>query len=137
MRIVGNEKLGGFKSQPMPLAICPGRHIWENHRDQEYLVFVDESFYRFFGFDAPDGNFCHAAVGVPITKYARLQRLLAPLLQTYEHQSRTVLGEIPGELKFSILKRLPPQYRAKFVRTLVRDLIETGGFVAGFFSSPR
>lgn len=121
----------------MPLEICPGRPIWERHRNQEYLVFVDESFYRFFGFDATDGNFCHAAVGVPVHKYGRLQRLLVPLLQSYGREAKIVLGETPDELKFSMLKRLSSQYHAKFVRTLVRALIETGGFVAGFYSSTR
>lgn len=137
MRLVGNPNLGRLRWKPMPLAICPGRRIWERFNDQEYLVFVDESFYRFFGFDAPEGNFCHAAVGVPVNNYARLQRLLAPLLQDYNSQVQRILGEAAGEVKYSTLRRLPIPYQAKFTRTLVGKLKETGGFVAGFYSSTR
>jgi hypothetical protein len=123
--------------KPMPLAICPGRRIWDRFSNQAYLVFVDESFYRFFGFDTPEGNFCHAAVGVPVNNYARLQRLLAPLLQEYNGQVQRVLGEAAEEVKYSTLRKLPMQYQAKFTRTLVSKLKETGGFVAGFYSSTR
>jgi len=137
MRLVGNPNLGRLRWKPMPLAICPGRRIWERFSNQEYLVFVDESFYRFFGFDAPEGNFCHAAVGVPVNNYARLQRLLAPIIQDYNGEVQRVLGEAAGEVKYSTLRKLPIPYRAKFTRTLVSKLKDTGGFVAGFYSSTR
>jgi hypothetical protein len=137
MRLVGNPRLGRLRLKPMPLAICRGRRIWEKFSNQEYLVFVDESFYRFFGFDTPEGNFCHAAVGVPVNNYARLQRLLAPLVQDYNREVQGVLGQGGGEIKYSTLRRLPAPFQAKFVRTLVNQLKDTGGFVAGFYSSTR
>ena len=137
MRLVGNPRIGRLRWKPMPLAVCPGRSIWERFRHQEYLVFVDESFYRFFGFDTPEGNFCHAAVGVPVNNYLRLQRLLAPLLQDYSRQVQRTLGDAAGEIKHSTLRRLPTSFQAKVVRTLVSKLKETGGFVAGFYSSTR
>src|SRR5258706_8184124 len=106
MRLAGNPNLGRLRWKPMPLAICPGRRIWERFSNQEYLVFVDESFYRFFGFDTPDGNFCHAAVGVPVNNYARLQRMLAPLCQYYNREVQRALGQAGGEIKYSTLRRL-------------------------------
>jgi hypothetical protein len=57
MRIVGNRRLKKYRYVPTPLEICPGREIWEKFRNSGYLVFVDESFYKFFGFADIDGNF--------------------------------------------------------------------------------
>jgi len=121
----------------MPLEICPGRQIWERYRNHEYLVFVDESFYRFFGFVAADGNFCHAALGIPIDNYAQLQVMLDPLVQAYNRRVHQQIGQNPEEIKFSILRNLPLAFRLRFTREILRCLIETGGFVAGFFSSTR
>lgn len=138
MRFVGNAQLGRIRPARMPLEICPGRRVWERHRNREYLVFVDESFYRFFGFDAVDGNFCHAALGVPRDSYARLQELLRPLVQEYGRRMRVINGRDPDEIKFTALRNLlPPRFRLRFTRELVRSLTETGGFVAGFYSSTR
>jgi hypothetical protein len=74
----------------MPLEVAPGRPLWERQRGRDYLVFVDESFYEFFGFNDPDGNFCHVAVGVPEHNYQPLQRDLAPLVQTYKRKVQQV-----------------------------------------------
>jgi hypothetical protein len=63
--------------------------------------------------------------------------LLAPLVHDYNGQVRRVLGEAAEEVKYSSLRRLPIPYQAKFTRTLVSKLKETGGFVAGFYSSTR
>jgi len=121
----------------MPLAICPVRRILGRHNHQEYLVFIDESFYRFFGFDVPQGNFCHGAVGVPVNEYSRFKRLLEPLIQNYNRCVRSELGLDVREIKYSVLRRLSPRYHARFARALTRALKEAGGFVAGFFSSTR
>jgi hypothetical protein len=121
----------------MPLEICPGRQILERHRNREYLVFVDESFYRFFGFAAADGNFCHAALGIPRDNYTRLQAILGPLVLAYNRRVRQIIGRNPEEIKFSVLRALPLPFRLRFAREFVRSLVETGGFVAGFYSSTR
>jgi hypothetical protein len=137
MRIVRNGRFGKFRSAPTPLEICPGRTIWEKHRDLEYLVFVDESFYKFFGFADVDGNFCHAALGVPKDSYAHLQTSIRPLIEAYEHQIGLMTGEQPRELKSTLLARLPLEFRASFTKELVRSLVAAGGFVAGFYSTTR
>src|SRR4029077_20460466 len=137
MRIVGNMRRRRFRFRPMPLEICPGREVWERHRNSEYLVFVDESFFRFFGFDAADGNFCHAALGIPVNNYAQLQAVLMPLVQAYNQRVHRIIGRNPEELKFTILRNLPSSFKLRFTRELVRCLVELGGFVAGFYSSTR
>ena len=55
MRLVGNARARRIGLAPTPLEICPGRQIWEQQRNREYLLFIDESFYRFFGFADEDG----------------------------------------------------------------------------------
>lgn len=119
----------------MPLEVCPGRQVWEAHHDREYLVFVDESFYQFFGFVAPDGNFCHGALGIPRDGYPQLQAMLEPLVLAYKRRVRRAVGQEPAEIKYSVLRTLPLPFRMRFARELVQALIDTGGFVAGFYSS--
>lgn len=126
---------GRFFAAPMPLEVCPGRQVWDRHRNCEYLVFLDESFYRFFGFVAPDGNFCHGALGIPRDNYPQLQAALEPLVLGYKRHVRQVTGQEPREIKYSVLRTLPLNFRMRFARELVRSLTELGGFVAGFYSS--
>lgn len=123
-----------FVWAPMPLEVAPGRPLWEAHRGQPYLVFVDESFYEFFGFNHRDGNFCHAAVGVPAVNYEPLQRQLARLLRAYHRRARQLLGHVPNEIKSSTLRRLPLRFQASFARETTHALAELGGFVAGFYT---
>ena len=134
MRLVGNARQRRFRWARMPLELAPGRQLWEAHRDQEYLVYVDESFYRFFGFEAVDGNFCYAAVGVPSRNYQQLQRLFQPTIVAYRGHLRRLACAVPDEIKFSILRLLPRAFRVRFARDLVRSLVETGGFVSGFYT---
>lgn len=126
MRLIGNARRRVIRAASTPLEICPGRQIWEKHRAREYLVFVDESFYRFFGFEAVDGNFCHATIGVPVDNYAPLQKLLAPALDAYIHEVTRATGAPPNELRFSTLRQLPIRFRLVFTKKLVRSLVETG-----------
>jgi hypothetical protein len=137
MRLVGNPRRGRFRFAPMPLELCPGRLIWERFRNREYLVFFDESAFEFFGFQRPDGSFCHAAVGLPTENYAQLQASFAPTLDQYRRQVLGLTGTEPREIKFSTLRILPRHSRLRFTRELVRNLTELGGFVAGFYTTTR
>jgi len=137
MRIIGNQGQGRIIAQPMPLEVCPGRQVWERHRSREYLVFIDESFYRFFGFDALDGNFCHGALGVPRDNYDQLKAMLQPLVHDYGRRVHQASGQQPAEIKYSVLRTLPLPFKLRFARELVHTLVETGGFVAAFYSSTR
>jgi hypothetical protein len=138
MRIVRNGRFGKFRSVPTPLEVCPGRIIWEKHRELEYLVFVDDSFYKFFdGFEDVDGNFCHAALGVPKDSYAHLHTSIRPLMNAYEHQIGLITGEQPRELKSTLLARLPLEFRASFTKELVRSLVAAGGASWRASTQPR
>jgi hypothetical protein len=137
MRIVRDGRSGKIRAVATPLEICPGRAIWEKHRNSEYLVFVDESFHRFFGFADADGNFCHAALGVPKDRYPDLQISMTPLIDAYKRQTAEVTGESPRELKSTLLARLPVEFRLFFTEELVLALKATGGFVAAFYSTTR
>jgi hypothetical protein len=135
MRLIGNMHRRIFEWAPLPLEVCPGRReLWEQHRHCEYTVFIDETFYRFFGFEDPEGNFCHAVLGVPTANYQRLQNILAPLGEAYFRHARRLCGAVPQEIKFSTLRTFPVNFRVRFARDLVRALRETGGFVSGFYT---
>src|SRR3974390_2696362 len=134
MRLIGNMNRQLFRGAPFPVEICRGREVWEQHRRCEYTVFVDESFYRFFGFEDQDGNFCHAALGVPTANYQRLRDRLGPLREAYFRHALRLNGEAAQEIKFSTLRALPVNFRVRFSRELVRALRETGGFVSGFYT---
>ena len=43
----------------------PGMDLWQQFAGSEYIVFIDESFHKFFNFRHADGNFVHGAIGVP------------------------------------------------------------------------
>lgn len=137
MRTVGNARSGQLRVALTPLEVCPGRTIWEKHRDREYLIFMDESFYSFFGFADIAGNFCHAALGLPKDKYAQLQVSIRPVVEAYEYEVCGMTGERPRELKSTLLARLPLEFKLNFTRELVRNLVAVGGFVAGFYSTTR
>jgi hypothetical protein len=137
MRIVGNRRIKKYRYGPTPLEICPGRETWEKFRNSEYLVFVDESFYKFFGFADVDGNFCHAALGVPESRYANLQTSMNPLVETCKDEISQREGQRPQELKSTSFSRSPLEFRSNFTKEFVRILGAHGGFVAAFYSSTR
>src|SRR3984885_16306038 len=105
VRIVRNGRFGGFRLAPTPLEVCPGRAMWEKHANSEYLIFVDESFYNFFGFADIEGNFCPAALGLPKQNYAALQSAMRPSVEAYKSRVGALTGEPPRELKSTSLAR--------------------------------
>lgn len=100
-------------------------------------MFVDESFYAFFGFNNPDGNFCHGAIGVPIDNYETLCQSLEPIINAYNRLVQKLTGRVPNEVKSRILRRLPLRFQVEFVRELTMRLEEQGGFVSGFYTPTR
>lgn len=135
MRLLRKKGWQRVKPVPMPLDLCPGRAVWQAFRNCEYIVFLDESFYQFFNFSIPDGNFCHGALGIPEKNYPRLKELMAPSIEEYRRRVRETSGSAPKEVKFTVLRTLPRGFRLSFTRELVKSLVETGGFVAGFYCS--
>lgn len=134
MRLVGNLSRREIFYANSPLEISPGRAVWEEYRGHDYVVFVDESFFEFFGFSRPDGNFCHSAIGIPANTYPNVARRLQRTISTYERKARDFLGATPEELKFSILRRLPIRFQSRLIREIAMVLHEEGGFVSGFYT---
>jgi hypothetical protein len=115
----------------------PGRGIWKPFEGQEYTVFIDESFYKFFEFTHDDGNFVHGAVGVPSARYGDLTQALAPTLDEYRRAYREFKGAEPNELKSADLYKLPFPIRRRLMLKLQATLAANGGFIAGFYTSNR
>lgn len=103
----------------------------------DYLVFVDESFFEFLGFPHLDGNFCHAAVGIPRHGYAAFANALDDVIGQYSDTARSNLGETPSEIKFSTLQRLPEETRFELCAQIANSLRESRAFIAGFFTSSK
>jgi hypothetical protein len=60
-----------------------GERIKSHFSGEEYMIFVDESAYEFFGLAKADGNFCYATVGIPKSRYFDVQEALKPVLDEY------------------------------------------------------
>lgn len=119
--------------QPMPLDTCPGRALWERYRGEEWLVFMDESFFMFFELTAKAGDFCHAAVGIPEREYPSLKAAVDPILRDFVR----LTGQSLGEFKHSEFKRLDYRDRRKLALRLRDALTAHGAFVAGFYTPVR
>ncbi len=126
-----------LKTVPTPAATTPGRGMWEKYRGKEYLVFIDESAYQFFGFQNPQGNFCHATVGIPSLEYDGLKASMASMGKEYVQRVQLDLGEESTEFKYTEFARLPASFRRRFALTLRNALNERGGFIAGFYTPTK
>lgn len=137
MRLLRRGRTGRLQHAPLPLELCPGLPTWEAQHSREYLVFVDESFFEFFGFANDEGDFCHGAVGVPKDKYDSLVSSMAPAIEAYHSaRAQTDVGK-RRELKFKKFKGLSQEFRLAFHRELAKQLKSVGGFVAAFYTTTR
>lgn len=124
----GRPKIVGT---PRPLLTSPSRHLWDKYAGEDYKVFVDESFFEFFGLVAKEGFFCFGAVGVPAAQYEAFARFLEPVRDRF----RQLTGV--AEIKHAELRRF--DYRdQRDIACRVRDaLMQHGGLIAGFFTPVR
>jgi hypothetical protein len=99
---------------------------------------VDESFFEFWGFRRPDGNFCYVVFGLPVEQLAILEARHGDLLDDFKKAFVSELKEPePIELKSSSFRRLGPRMRRRFGLRL-RDLIEEiHGFIIAEYSEVR
>jgi hypothetical protein len=122
-----------------PLAIdsAPMRDAWRARAGQDYVAFVDESFFKFFGgFRNEDGNFTHGIVALPISEVDSLTRELAPLVdEALARAAAAGLGA--AELKFRTFQQLSGAFQATFAQALADSLAKRAGFVAAFYTSVR
>jgi hypothetical protein len=125
--------VGLIVPSPQPLATCPGRALWERYRGEEWLVFMDESFFMFFELTARTGYFGHAAVGVPAREYGALKAAIAPIFADYA----ALTAQGVSEFKHTAFKRLDYKDRRRLAQRLRDALTSHGAFIAGFFTPVR
>jgi hypothetical protein len=123
-----------YKSSPNQ---APGRALWEPFANQEYVVFIDESFFKFFDFRFPDGNFVHGAMGLPASQYDRFRNVIAPAVAEYKTAYEKERGQEPEELKSADLYKVKFGVRRRLVLKLNAALASCGGFVAGFYTGNK
>lgn len=116
---------------------APIREILQQYAGQEYNVFIDESFYKFFDFGHIDGNFAHGAVGIPTSRYEDFQHRIAPAVDEFNSALRKAKGIEPREVKSADLYKLPFNIRRRLMLKLNAALSANGGFIAGFYTSNR
>lgn len=115
----------------------PGRQIWKPYEGKEYLVFIDESFYKFFDFARTDGNFVHGAAGLPTSQYDSFRKTLSTAVEEYFEAFAKTGGIRPIELKSGDLYKVDFSLRRRLVGRLRVALEKHGGFVAGFYTGNR
>ena len=113
---------------PQPLRNSPGLPTWERRRGQFYLVFIDESFWRFFEL-SNQGYFCHAAVGLPENEYEAVQIETRPIFEEY-----CELLVPQREFKHSEFRRIDFEERRVLAKKLHDVLAAHGGFVSAFYT---
>ena len=113
---------------PQPLRNCPSRPLWESRRGQVYLVFIDETFWQFFELRT-QGYFCHAAVGLPESEYAAVQKATTPIFERY-----CELLVPQGEFKHTEFKRIDVKSRLSLAKRIHDVLHAHGGFISTFYT---
>ena len=85
---------------------APIRENLQQYAGQEYVVFIDESFYKFFDFGYIDGNFSHGAVGIPTSLYEDFKHRIAPAVDEFNGAFQKAKGVEPRELKSADLYKI-------------------------------
>jgi hypothetical protein len=105
---------------------------------EHYDLYVDESFYRFWGLDDPNGNFCYLIYGLPTSQISTLTVSHAELLRTFQNLVVTKLREpAPPELKSGLFRRFPFAERRRLALQMRNILHITNSFVIGEFQEVR
>ena len=113
---------------PQPLRNCPSLPAWERRRGQVYLVFIDETFWRFFELSS-QGFFCHAAVGLPEAEYDAVLDETRPIFRRY-----CELLVPQREFKHAEFKRIGFEARRSLAKMIHDVLHSHGGFISAFYT---
>jgi hypothetical protein len=121
--------MGILIPNPTPLDNCPNLPIWAKHKGETYLVFIDETYARFFELNVY-GYFCHAAVGIPEVEYDAVTGEMQRIFEMYKE----ILAANQSEFKHTEFKRIPFKERWELARR-IRDVLRGhGGFVSTFYT---
>jgi hypothetical protein len=105
-----------------------------NHKNETYLVFMDETFRAFFGLERPKGYLCYSAVGIPENEYAYVTRSLARVFTKYEAYVVGDSGIHLKEFKFEEFKKLQRDQREEIAGQIGKTIKLAGGFIIGFYT---
>jgi|SRR6266852_1306739 len=95
-------------------------------------------YYRFWGLDDPNGNFCYLIHGLPASQISPYTVYHAQLLRKFQNLVVTKLGEpVPPEPKSGLFRRLPFVERRKLALQMRNILRITNSFVIGEFQEVR
>jgi len=105
-----------------------------NHKNETYMVFMDETFRAFFGLERPKGYLCYSAVGIPENEYAYVKRSLTRIFKKYERYVVGDSGILLKEFKFEDFKKLTRDQREEIAAEIGRTIKLAGGFIIGFYT---
>ena len=103
------------------------------------VVFVDESFFKWFGLPDDEGNFCYAAVSVPSASMAQMDQFTAALERTLIRfwESDTGQSFRGGEVKSKLIYELSTEHKRAIAAKLAYFLAKNGGSLFVFFTTSR
>lgn len=105
-----------------------------NHKNETYLVFMDETFRAFFELERPMGYLCYSAVGIPENEYAYVPRALTRIFAKYEGYLVGDSGIHLREFKFEDFKKLQRDQREEIAGQIGKTIKLAGGFIIGFYT---
>jgi hypothetical protein len=101
----------------------------------DYTVFVDESFYQWFGLPTKESNLCYGALSVPTSRLPGLDRFEASA-RAYGFQNLPAnkrAGRDEREFKYSDFRHLPPVVIDELGRKLAYFLQRNEARIYGYF----
>lgn len=101
----------------------------------DYTVFVDESFYKWFGLPTKDSNLCYGALSIPTDRLLDLERFEAAIRRVAFEQL-PVLEKPPAsaaEFKYTAFRHLAPAVIDDLGRRLDYFLTKNRASIFGFF----
>jgi hypothetical protein len=125
---------GQIVTVPRPSETSPATSAVKRHRNETYLLFMDETFRAFFGLERPQGYMCYAAVGIPELEYEYVKRALAKVFTEYESYVVGDAGIKLKEFKFEDFKKLLREQREILASKIGKIIKLADGFIFGFFT---
>jgi len=101
----------------------------------DFTVYIDESFFQFWGLRRPDDNFCYLALGVPTANLKRFETEHQVFLREFQGAVQAELAtNAPSEIKSVLFRRLPFAPRRKIALRLRAALLSLRCFFIAEYS---
>jgi hypothetical protein len=100
-----------------------------------FTVYIDESFFEFWGLKRPTNNFCYLAFGAPTRNLAALDEKCRVLLDYFKKAIQKDLGiEPPDEMKSVLFRRLEAVNRRRIALQLRNVMLALDCFILAEYS---